>query len=168
MDNIEILYKDVASGKLVFPLDKVINQISLSKILQSFVDQINIDLSTELNKISTTILQQQHLIFFLADGFGMNFLNKLNKNSFLVDHFWNIGCSVFPSSTGPNLLSLATGKMPGEHGDLGWETYISKISDNATLFKWERSKDNERLSSLGLNLDDIYWNKFLIESSLCN
>ena len=99
MDNIEILYKDVASGKLVFPLDKVINQISLSKILQSFVDQINIDLSTELNKISTTILQQQHLIFFLADGFGMNFLNKLNKNSFLVDHFWNIGCSVFPSST---------------------------------------------------------------------
>ena len=156
MDNIEILYKDVASGKLVFPLDKVINQISLSKILQSFVDQINIDLSTELNKISTTILQQQHLIFFLADGFGMNFLNKLNKNSFLVDHFWNIGCSVFPSSTGPNLLSLATGKMPGEHGDLGWETYITKISDNATLFKWERSKDNERLSSLGLTLDDIY------------
>ena len=38
-----MLYKDVASGKLVFPLDKVINQISLSKILQSFVDQINID-----------------------------------------------------------------------------------------------------------------------------
>ena len=156
MDNIEILYKDFVLGKLVSPLDKEINQISLSKVLQNFVDQTNTDLSGELKKISTKILEKQHLIFFLADGFGMNFLNKLSKKKFLVDNFWNVGCSVFPSSTGPNLLSLATGKMPGEHGDLGWETYISKISDNATLFKWERSKDKEILSNLGLNLDDIY------------
>ena len=76
--------------------------------------------------------------------------------------------SVFPSSTGPNLLSLSTGTWPGSHGDLGWETYLNQISDSSTLIKWERSKDKKKLSDLGLNLEEVYLEKSLLSDYKIN
>ncbi|MBI21073.1 MAG: hypothetical protein CL780_02350, partial [Chloroflexi bacterium] len=156
MDNIEILYKEIKSGKLVFPLNEEINQISISNVVKSFIEATCIKGDGRLSELSKIFSRKNHAIIFLADGFGMNFFEMLPDRSFIKENFYMQGTSVFPSSTGPNLLSLSTGKWPGSHGDLGWETYLNQIYDSATLIKWERSRDKKKLSDLGLNLEEVY------------
>ena len=168
MDNIEILYKEIKSGKLVFPLNEEINQISISNVIKSFIEKTSIKDDVRLSELSRMYSKNNHAVLFLADGFGMNFFEMLPHRSFIKENFFMKGTSVFPSSTGPNLLSLSTGTWPGSHGDLGWETYLNQISDSSTLIKWERSKDKKKLSDLGLNLEEVYLEKSLLSDYKIN
>ena len=68
--------------------------------------------------------EPDHVVFLLIDGFGMNFVDTLPENSYVREHIAMTMCSTLPTSTGPNLMSLATGRWPGTHGNLGWDVHI--------------------------------------------
>jgi predicted AlkP superfamily pyrophosphatase or phosphodiesterase len=63
-------------------------------------------------------------VLLLVDGLGTALLERLPAWSFLRTHYRRDLRSVFPSSTAACLTSLVTGMWPGQHGVLGWWTYL--------------------------------------------
>ena len=80
--------------------------------------------------------QYKHVILYIADGLGTAQLEEhLDENSFLRTHLVSEFSSVFPPTTTAATTSYTTGKMPNEHGWLGWNMYIKEINQIVTLFR---------------------------------
>ena len=162
MKNLETFHNLVKAGSLVAPLNHQTNQISIAHAISHFAGNF----TPTIDKNALELLEQfdssDHLLMLLVDGLGMNFVNRMSQNSFIRSNLWKTGNSVFPSSTGPNLLSLSTGTWPGRHGDLGWKTYLDNIKEPATLLKWERSRDSKNLLELNVSPDSVFLERPLV------
>ena len=52
------------------------------------------------------------------------------------DHAFALLTSVFPSSTVPALVTLATGLPPARHGLLGWTLYLPELGGRSETVRW--------------------------------
>ena len=100
--------------------------------------------------------ESDHLVFVIADGYGMNFVNTLAEDSFSRTNLALENRAAFPSSTGPNLFSFARAKWPGQHGGIGWYVHLAELNERATLFPWVRTTDDVSLTDLGLIGEMVY------------
>lgn len=99
----------------------------------------------------SVIDQPDHVVFLLLDGFGMNFVETLPKDSFMRQHIAMTMCSTLPTSTGPNLMSLATGRWPGTHGNLGWDVHIPRLGERIQPLPWRLTRTGQPLHEVGFN-----------------
>lgn len=77
----------------------------------------------------------RNVIFICFDGMGINPLKiNLSENSILRKNIVKTLVSTFPSTTTNATTSLATNKLPLEHGWLGWSLHIDEINENVDIY----------------------------------
>ena len=97
----------------------------------------------------SAIGEPDHIVFLLLDGFGMNFVETLPEDSYVREHTALTMCSMFPTSTGPNLMAFATGRWPGTHGNLGWYVYIPRLGERIEPLPWILTRTGQPLQEVG-------------------
>ena len=101
------------------------------------------------SSIIQTIGDADHLVLLMLDGFGMNFVDTLPEDSFLKSSVATTMPALFPTSTGPNLMALATGRWPAEHGNIGWDVHIPRLRERIQPLTWLRTRDGKPLQEIG-------------------
>ncbi len=104
----------------------------------------------------------EHLVFIIADGFGMNFVNTLPEDSFVRRNLAFEGRTAFPPITAANLFALGQGEWPGQHAAIGWYMLLAEIGERATVFPWIRTRDGEDLTVLGSTAESVYPGQSLV------
>ena len=99
----------------------------------------------------SAIDQPDHVVFLLLDGFGMNFVDTLPEDSFVRQQISMTMCSTLPTSTGPNLMALATGRWPGTHGNLGWDVHIPRLGERIQPLPWRLTRTGQPLNEVGFS-----------------
>ena len=95
--------------------------------------------------------QPDHVVFLLVDGFGMNFVDTLPADSYVRQKNTFTMCSTVPTSTGPNLMALATGRWPGTHGNLGWDVHIPRLGERIQPLPWRLTRTGQPLHEVGFS-----------------
>ncbi len=88
-------------------------------------------------------LEKDKTILILMDGFGINYVKKLN-----IKNYKTI-TTVFPSTTASVLTTLFTAKTPGEHGIIGYTNYTNDLGIiNAMRYTFNGLDENDSLKNL--------------------
>ncbi len=88
-------------------------------------------------------LEKDRTILILIDGFGINYIKKLN-----IKNYKTI-TTVFPSTTATVMTTLFTAKTPGEHGVIGYTNYSNDLGIiNAMRYTFNGLDINESLTTL--------------------
>ncbi len=95
--------------------------------------------------------QPDHVVFLLLDGFGMNFVDTLPADSYVRQKNTFTMCSTVPTSTGPNLMALATGRWPGTHGNIGWDVHIPRLGERIQPLPWRLTRTGQPLHEVGFS-----------------
>lgn len=106
-------------------------------------------------QIARAIGESDHYVFVMLDGFGMNFVDTLPESSYVRQNIALEMSAVFPTSTGPNLVSIGTGSWPGTHGNIGWNVFMPSLGERITTLRWQRTSDGADLSTLGVGAGDL-------------
>ncbi len=117
------------------------------------LDPITFDEATQAASVELegVIGQHDRVVLLLLDGFGMNFVDTLPANSYLRSNNVMTMCSTLPTSTGPNLMSLATGRWPGTHGNLGWDVHIPRLGERIQPLPWRLTRTGQPLDQIGFS-----------------
>jgi len=156
MSDMERLKALVESGKLLHPVSDALSIVDFANALHSVMGIPDAPLNEKAVKIKGLIGERQHLVLVMADGFGMNFVERLDSDSFIPNHIAAEMRTVFPSTTPIALTSLATGDWPCAHGVIGWFVNLAEIGAISTIISYVRASDKKPLSELGAGVEDAY------------
>ena len=101
--------------------------------------------------LNDVIEQPDHVVVLLVDGFGMNFVDTLPDTSYVRQQTTRTIFSTLPTSTGPNLMALATGRWPGTHGNLGWDVHIPRLGERIQPLPWRLTRTSQPLHEVGFS-----------------
>ena len=121
---------------------------TLGVIDENTFDDATQSAGSEFEKV---IEQPDHVVVLLLDGFGMNFVDTLPEDSYVRRNIKTTMCSTLPTSTGPNLMSLATGRWPGTHGNLGWDVHIPRLGERIQPLPWRLTRTGQPLDEVGFS-----------------
>jgi hypothetical protein len=107
-------------------------------------------------ELATHLRGPEHLVVFLADGCGLNFVRDLPQNGALRSHLHTEMQALFPTSTGPNLFAFSGATWPAEHGFLGWDVYLPSAGRVITPYLWRTADDSTDLNELGIEPADVF------------
>ena len=144
------------SKDLMRPRFDVPNIVDLSQAIFDWAGVPDLNISENANRIGETLAVAGQLVFVVVDGLGMNFIDKLEPNSFLRRHLHMELQTVFPSTTSSVFTSLTTATWPSKHSIIGWDMYLEEIDAVATILRFERRHDGEPLGRLGVREDQAY------------
>ncbi len=146
--------------------ERLLAAFSVETLIQPNAERLNIvDLARALAKAagvdgigdapgSTDLIgrigQPDHLVFILADGLGLNLVNRLPDDSFLKRNLSGELRTVFPSSSSVALTSLATCEWPSRHGVTGQWTHIPELAATAGLLQFKLRQNGHSLLSTGV------------------
>ena len=155
VSDIDRLLAAFESGELLRPARGAPNLVDLARALATVNGIDDLELTPGAEAIRERIGAPEHLVFVLADGFGMNFLESMPAGAFLRRQTAMELHAVFPSTTAVGLTTLATGEWPSEHAVTGWWTYLREIDGAATVVKFERRSDEKPLNELGIESQQL-------------
>ncbi len=117
------------------------------------IDPDSFDAATQSagQPLMDAIGEPDHIVMLLLDGFGMNFVETLPEDSYVRRKTAMTMCSTLPTSTGPNLMSLATGRWPGVHGNLGWDVHIPRLGERIQPLPWLLTRTGQPLHEVGFS-----------------
>jgi hypothetical protein len=150
MTDVDRLLSWFASGALVRPDAGVPNTVDLSRAIASLCGATGIELSPTARLVAGAIGPADHLVFVMADGLGMNLIERLPADSFFRSHVAMEMQAVFPSSTAPAITSIATGLWPAAHAVPGWFTYLPDDNLIATILPFIERFSKRPLTELGI------------------
>jgi Uncharacterized proteins of the AP superfamily len=102
------------------------------------IDEVNPPLRKNLELNSKIVL-------IVIDGLGMNVLkNTLSSFTNLFELKIDSLTSTFPSTTSTAITSLLTGKEPGEHGIIGYISYIKELGGLTNILRYSHPLSGER------------------------
>ena len=156
MSDIERLKALLESGKLLHPVSDALSIVDFANALHDVIGVPDILLNQKASAVKCLIGEPEHLVLVMADGFGMNFVEGLDSDSFIANHIAAEMRTVFPSTTPIALTALATGEWPGAHGVIGWFLRLRQINAVSTIISYIRTYDNKPLSELGVSVNDAY------------
>jgi hypothetical protein len=107
-------------------------------------------------ELAALIGDTDHLVFILADGLGMNLIERLPSASVLVAGLAREIRTVFPSSSSVALTSLATGAWPNRHGITGQWTHLPEAEAAAGLLQFVTRAGGRSLASLGVTVGQAF------------
>lgn len=119
--------------------------LNISATLSEFLNAPNNNatlpiLKEELNK------GYKNVVFICLDGMGINPIKKnLKRKDFLRKNIVQTLTSTFPSTTTNATTSLATNKLPLEHGWLGWSLHFEEINRNIDIYLHSDSQTGEKV-----------------------
>ena len=97
----------------------------------------------------------KNVVYMCFDGMGINPLEiNLDKNDFLRKHIVKTLTSTFPSTTTNATTSLATNKLPLEHGWFGWSLHFDELGRNVDVYLRRDSQTGEEIDFKYPMIDD--------------
>lgn len=153
---VEELLEGVRSGRWLLPSPDEPNPVSLARAVSGICGGKDDWNDPVADQIRTAIGEPRHLIFVIADGFGMNFARRLPESSFVRGNLAFENRAAYPPITGANLFAFSRGEWAGQHGVIGWYVHLKELGERATLFPWIRTRDGKDLSDLGITPEDLY------------
>lgn len=102
------------------------------------------------------IKNKKHILLILSDGMGSNLINSLSDTMLLKKNKVADINTVFPTTTGTVLTSVATGEYPTKHGMIGWYNYYRKKDISYYTLVFSDRKSGKNLKELGISSEDIY------------
>ena len=134
--------------KLIKP-DWENSNLNISATLAEFLNVPNCNATLPILKEELT-KGYKNVVFICFDGMGINPIKKnLEKKAFLRKNIVQTLTSTFPSTTTNATTSLATNKLPLEHGWLGWSLHFKELNRNIDIYLNSDSQTGE-------NVDFIY------------
>lgn len=107
-------------------------------------------------EITQYIKNKKHILLILSDGMGSNLIDLLSDKMLLRKNKLTDLLTVFPTTTGCALSSVATAEYPSTHGMIGWYNHNrDRNIDYYTLLFQERYS-GKNLEELGIKEKDIY------------
>lgn len=148
MDNLkEIMQKE----NFVYPNSTLPNIIDVVRTIYTHCGtkeffQIN-------DQIKNIIPNKKNILFILVDGMGSNLIDNLPDTSILKSHRLLDINTVFPTTTGCVLPSIAMAKYPATHGLYGWYGYNHDLKLN---FKTLPYLNRDTLEPLTISPNEIF------------
>lgn len=98
--------------------------------MQSIKSSYGLEHGNRLEKIDDYLSKnKKNVLLMVLDGMGKTILEStLNESSWLRKHTKDFVTSVYPSTTTAAMTTFYSGKMPIEHGWLGWSLYFKEYS----------------------------------------
>ncbi|HLZ09369.1 MAG TPA: alkaline phosphatase family protein [Chloroflexota bacterium] len=156
MSDVDKLQNKLERGELLLPDPERLNVVDLSRALNRLAGGDAYPLSRGSARIVDLVGQSDHLIFILADGLGLNLIEKLPDRSFLARHLVAELRSIFPSTTASVLTTFATGAWPAQHGVTGQWTHLAEIRGAAALLPFAARSGGRLLLHLGVTVEGAF------------
>ena len=144
------------AGTLVRPDPAVPNLVDVARAVVTASGVGGLELSPFAEDLADSLADRKHLVFILADGLGLDMLERETAARTLRAHLHSEVRAVFPSSTAVALTSLAAGEWPARHAVTGWWTYVEQIGGPATILQYRRLTDDCSLADLGVAPEEAF------------
>jgi predicted AlkP superfamily pyrophosphatase or phosphodiesterase len=152
MPDLEQLF---AEKMLIRPTDREANLVHLVQAIYSLCGVQGLPLAQPARQLMDQIGPAQNLVFILLDGLGMNLINRLPADSFLMSNLRGQINATCPSTTAAALTTVTTGMYPSQHGVTGWFTYLPQQSLTAMMLPFSERGTNQPLLSRGIRPEDL-------------
>ena len=123
------------AGTLVRPDPTMPNLVDIARAVATASGVRGLVLSPFADDLAASLADREHLVLILADGLGLEMLEREAAARTLREHLRSELRTVFPSSTAVALTSLATGEWPARHAVTGWWTYLEQSGGPATILQ---------------------------------
>ncbi len=144
------------AGTLVRPDPTMPNLVDVARAMPTASGVGGLGLSPFADDLAASLADREHLVLVLADGLGLETLEREPGARTLRDHLHSEVRGVFPSSTAVALTSIATGEWPARHAVTGWWTHIEQIGGPATILQYRRLADDRLLDDLGVTPEEAF------------
>ncbi len=144
------------AGTLVRPDPAKPNLVDVARAVATASGVGGLELSPFVEDLADSLADGKHLVLILADGLGLDMLERETAARTLREHLHSEVRAVFPSSTAVALTSLATGEWPARHAVTGWWTYVEQIDGPATILQYRRLTDDCSLADLGVAPEEAF------------
>ena len=130
----------------------------------SFVDVVRalmraagapLELSEHSRDIATHLHGVDHIVFLLADGLGIEIVDRLPRRSWIRQHTRRAIHAPFPTTTTTAVTSIATADFTAQHAVGGWWVHLPEINGPATVFVNDRAVDGRPLRDLGIGVETV-------------
>lgn len=106
--------------------------------------------------IAARLAGAEHVVFVLADGLGMHFIDALPADAWLRRHLVRSLLAPFPSTTAVSITSVASGRWLTDHASPGWWAHIPAHNVIAVPLPYHRLSDERPLEELGIRPDEMF------------
>ena len=144
------------AGALVRPFAGSTSLVEVVRATAQVCGVPGIPMNDASRAIADHLRRAEHLVFVLADGLGISFIDMLPRGSWLRRHTQRAIHATFPSSTPVALTSIATGDYPSSHAITGWWTYLPSLGAPVTVLRNTRATDDVSLDDLGVSFDELF------------
>lgn len=141
-------------GALVRPTSEQMGYVDVVRAV-AHASGVDCDLSEHARELSNQLRDAEHLIFLLADGMGIDLVDRLPRNAWIRRHTRRAIQAPFPTTTTSAVTSFATAAHTAQHAVSGWWVHIDALHGPATVFAHDRAQDGKSLSDLGLGVEAI-------------
>ena len=155
MTDFERLKAGFVSGEFIDPSTRSASILDLACAIGSAIGVPDLAITDDSRRIRDMFGQPEHIVFVLVDGLGCQVMYLLSGGSFLPSSLTETVKTVFPSTTGVALTSLATCAWPVQHGVTGWHTHIPEMNGAASILQFARRSDNKPLHTAGLTTGQV-------------
>ena len=156
MSDLDRLLAAADAGELVLPNENVPNLVDLSRAVAMLSDAEGVRLTPGAEAIAKLIGACDHIVFVLADGLGMDLIERTGEYEFLNAHLEAELTTVFPSATAVALTTLATCEWPSQHAVTGSWTYLPEIESTATVIDFVTRKDGRPLHARNMGIEQVF------------
>ena len=156
MSDVDELLAAFEAGTLLRPAVDVPNLVDLARACAAVAGADGLKLTAAAGELAEVLDAREHLVLVLADGLGLEMLEREPAAPFLRAHLARELRGVFPASTAVALTSLATGEWPAQHAVTGWWTHLEEIGGPATILQYCRRSDDRPLHDLGVEPETAF------------
>ena len=156
MSDVAQLLAAFDDGTLLRPDAAVPNLVDLSRAVAVAGGVGGLTLSPFASELAATLSEPEHIVLILADGLGLEMLEREPAARMLRANLRDELRTVFPASTAVALTSLATAEWPSRHAVTGWWTHIEEIGGPATVLQYRRRSDSRSLIDLGVRPEEAF------------
>ncbi len=144
------LLEAFAAGSLLRPDTTFMNVVDVLRGV-AHACGADVPLDDHARAIAGHLRDARHIILVLADGLGVEAVDRMPRNSWLRRRMLRAIRAPFPATTPVAITSLATGEYPAQHAVLGWWTHVPAAAGPVTVFAHERATDGRGLADLGVS-----------------
>lgn len=144
-----------AKRQLVRPSPHEPDLVHLIRAIASLGGVEGMDGFAPTQKLMGLIGPARHMVFVLLDGLGMNLVQRLPRDSFIVSRLQGQIHATCPSTTACALTSVATGQWPAQHAVTGWFTHLAELGITSTLLPFSERYTHQPLGKRGLSVQEV-------------
>lgn len=155
MSDLQRLIDGFDAGELVRPYAGATGLLDVVRAVAQVCGVPDVPMGHASRAIADHLRRSDHLIFVLADGLGINFIDAMPRGSWLRRHTRRVIQAVYPSTTPVAIASIASGEYPARHAIMGWWTHLPALCAPVTVFLHERATDEVSLDRLNVRIRDL-------------